>query len=76
MSTMDYSDKSEIRDLAWRCPSCDNTLGYTDAQRLVLRMKYKDFYVFIEEAKCIVTLCRRCGRQCILQSIIPDEPSS
>jgi hypothetical protein len=58
--------KTEVRDLAWRCPSCDNILGYVSKNAQVLRMKYKDFYVFIEEAHSVVTLCRRCGRECVL----------
>ncbi len=58
--------KPEVRDIAWKCPSCDNILGYAGKGARVLRMKYKDFYVFIEEAQSIMTLCRRCGKECVL----------
>jgi hypothetical protein len=66
-------ERPEIRDIAWRCPSCENILGYTGSDRRVLRMKYKDFFVFIEEARSIVTLCRRCGKECAIRNTQPLE---
>jgi hypothetical protein len=62
----EQKDKPEVRDLGWKCPSCDNILGYIGRNGTVMRMKYKDFYVFIEEAASIMTLCRRCGRECVI----------
>ncbi len=56
----------EVKDLPWRCPSCEAILGYLTSDLKVLRMKYKDHYVFIEEAQRVVTLCRKCGKQCSL----------
>jgi len=66
---MTQLEKTEVRDVAWRCAACDSTLGYTGSDRKVLRMKYKDFYVFIQEAQTVMTFCRRCGRECILSNL-------
>jgi hypothetical protein len=70
---MTQNGKPEIRDVAWRCPACDSTLGYTGSDRKVLRMKYKDFYVFIVEAQNVITFCRRCGRECVLSNLNAQE---
>lgn len=59
-------DGKEVKDFAWRCPSCENILGYITSDLRVLRVKYKDFYMFVEEAARVQTLCRRCGRECYL----------
>lgn len=59
-------ERTEVRDVAWKCLACDNILGYVARNGTVLRMKYKDFYVFIEEAASVTTLCRKCGRENIL----------
>lgn len=64
-------EKPEVRDRAWRCASCDNVLGYVSPDGRILRMKYKDFYVFIEEAERVITFCRRCGKE----SVVRQEPA-
>ena len=56
----------EVKDLAWKCSSCDAVLGYVSNDLKMLRMKYKDHYIFIEEAVSVTTLCRRCGKECFL----------
>jgi len=57
----------DVKDLAWKCPSCEAVLGYVTPDLKMLRMKYKDHYVYIEEAVTITTLCRRCGKECFLR---------
>jgi len=64
---------SEVKDLPWRCPGCEAVLGYLTSDLKVLRMKYKDFFVFIEEAQRVTTLCRRCGRECHLMQQAADK---
>jgi|WetSurMetagenome_2_1015567.scaffolds.fasta_scaffold06397_4 hypothetical protein len=56
----------DVKDLAWKCSSCDSVLGYVTSDLKMLRMKYKDHYIFIEEASRVTTLCRRCGKECYL----------
>lgn len=59
-------ERAEVRDAAWKCLACDNILGYLSRNKEILRMKYKDFYVFIEDATTVTTLCRKCGRENVL----------
>lgn len=56
----------DVKDLAWKCSSCESVLGYVSSDLKMLRMKYKDHYIFIEEALRVTTLCRRCGKECFL----------
>jgi len=56
----------DVKDMAWKCSSCESILGYVSSDLKMLRMKYKDHYIFIEEASCVTTLCRRCGKECFL----------
>ncbi len=46
---------------AWKCAACFSVLGYTDSDREVLRIKYKELYVWMKggEISCI---CRYCGK--------------
>ena len=48
--------------VAWRCFDCKSILGYTNAKKDQLRIKYKDLYVFIEGGNTTV-ICRHCGCQ-------------
>ena len=68
--------RSVVRDHAWTCPSCGNILGYLNRDKTVLRSKYKDFYIYVEEARSVVTLCRRCGKECVLTSDIKPAEST
>jgi hypothetical protein len=55
-------ERPECRDLAWRCVRCGALLGYADhATRTILRLKYKDFFVFIERPVAVTVPCRNCG---------------
>lgn len=56
----------DVKDLSWKCSSCESVLGYVSSDLKMLRMKYKDHYIFIEEALRVTTLCRRCGKECFL----------
>jgi hypothetical protein len=61
--------RDEVHDPAWKCPSCGNILGYIGNNGTVLRVKYKDVFLFIEEARSVKTMCRRCGRECTLRQV-------
>ena len=61
------AEQTDVKDLAWKCSSCDSVLGYITSDLKVLRMKYKDHYIFIEDAAAVTTLCRRCGKESVLR---------
>ncbi len=46
---------------AWKCVACFAILGYTDASREVLRIKYKDLYVYVNGGE-VTEICRSCGK--------------
>ncbi len=46
---------------AWKCTACFAILGYTDASREVLRIKYKDLYVYVNGGE-VTEICRGCGK--------------
>jgi RNase P subunit RPR2 len=54
--------KEKILCTAWKCPDCKSILGYTNAQKDQIRIKYKDLYVFVRGGQTTV-ICRSCGRQ-------------
>lgn len=47
---------------SWLCRNCGALLGYVE-NGTVCRMKRKDFYVAIFEAKKILTPCYKCGTE-------------
>ena len=55
-------EKERILCVAWKCFDCKSILGYTNASRDQLRIKYKDLYVFIKGGSTTV-ICRHCGCQ-------------
>jgi gamma-glutamylcysteine synthetase len=54
--------KEVILCIAWKCVECKSILGYTNAHKDQLRIKYKDLYVFIKGGQTTV-ICRSCGCQ-------------
>ncbi len=46
---------------SWKCAACFAILGYTDAGREMLRIKYKDLYVYIRGGE-VTQICRSCGK--------------
>lgn len=55
-------NKEKVLCTAWKCVECKSILAFTDARKEVLRIKYKDLYVFIRGGETTV-ICRSCGRQ-------------
>ena len=54
--------KEHILCTAWKCADCKSILGYTDSRSEVLRIKYKDLFVYIRKGE-VTTFCRKCGKQ-------------
>ncbi len=46
---------------AWKCGACFAVLGYTDANKETLRIKYKDLYVYVSGG-IVTQICRSCGK--------------
>ena len=65
-------------DVPWLCPKCRQILGIVTEDRSSVRIKYKDFFVFIEGGS-VTTLCRKCGFPSSLTDTstgtIPGDPS-
>ena len=56
---MMLQERTETRN-RWLCSNCSSILARTDESKEVLRIKYKDLYVFIEGGK-VTVICRSCG---------------
>ncbi len=52
---------------AWKCSACYKVLGYTDPDREVLRIKYKDLYIYVKGGE-VTELCRFCGKANVVVS--------
>jgi len=44
----------------WLCKNCNAVLGFTDTQKKVLRIKYKDLFCYFSGGSCTL-ICRQCG---------------
>jgi rubredoxin len=44
----------------WHCRECKSLLGVLDEKKEMVRMKYKDFYVYFKGGEVTVP-CRSCG---------------
>ncbi len=55
--------KRETLDLAdaWKCLACNKVLGYTDSDKQILRIKYKDLYIYVKGGE-VTEICRYCGK--------------
>ena len=54
--------KTSTKDLPYLCAGCYNLLGFIDSEtRKVLRVKIRDFYIQITDAKQVNMTCRKCG---------------
>ncbi len=54
---------------AWKCLACSKVLGYTDNDKQILRIKYKDLYVYIKGGE-VTEVCRYCGK---LNTVASDK---
>ena len=58
-----------MRDNVWCCANCGARLGVYNSEKDELRIRYKDFCVYITPGTGGTTMvpCRRCGEQNLLQ---------
>ena len=66
MGTKDTEEATEPRhkclDIDFGCSACHSLLGYVDKDtRSKIRIKYRDMYVRIADAKLVEITCRYCG---------------
>jgi len=45
----------------WRCSGCGKKLGILDKEHKVLRLKSKDWYVYVQGGAVLV-ICRNCAK--------------
>ncbi len=59
----------QMRDSVWCCSNCGARLGVYNVEKDELRVRYKDFCVYITPGAGGKTMvpCRRCGEQNTLQ---------
>jgi len=57
-----------VKGVSWLCKSCRGLLGCFNEARTQLRMKYKDFYAWVEAPTKITILCRFCGELNVVES--------
>lgn len=49
-------------DIPFGCAACKSLLGYVDRDtRTKIRVKYRDLYIRVTDAKLIEITCRSCG---------------
>ena len=62
-------DRAPMRDKVWACANCAARLGLYDESKDQLRVRYKDFVVYITPGKggMVKVPCRRCGEENILE---------
>lgn len=46
---------------AWKCSACYGVLGYTDSNKEILRIKYRDLYIYVRGGE-VTEICRHCGK--------------
>ena len=57
-------DEPDTPDVEWRCRKCNALLGYVEVPRLdVVRMKWRELYVYVGDPLWIRTICRSCGTE-------------
>jgi RNase P subunit RPR2 len=57
-------DKAKQRcgDIAFGCTACKSLLGFVDKDtRSKIRIKYRDLYIRITDARLLEITCRSCG---------------
>ncbi len=54
------------KDIPWKCSNCQFLLGIISQDHRFLRIKWRDLYISIEEARSVKLICRRCGRENVL----------
>ena len=60
-----HDDRKPMRDRVWACANCSARLGLYDETKDQLRVRYKDFVVYITPGKggTVKVPCRRCGEE-------------
>ena len=54
------------KDHPWKCVNCGFMLGVLSQDLSELRIKWRDLFITIGEAKYVKTICRRCSKENIL----------
>lgn len=62
-------ERTPMRDRVWACANCAARLGLYDEGRDQLRVRYKDFVVYVTPGVggSVKVPCRRCGEENVLR---------
>jgi hypothetical protein len=55
------AENIQWRDQPWRCSNCKFILGVVSSDGTELRIKWRDLFIVIVDAKMVKEICRRCG---------------
>lgn len=58
--------QKEWKDHPWKCSNCGFLLGILSPDLSEIRIKWRDLFIMVGEAKYIKIICRRCSRENIL----------
>ncbi len=66
----DYKAAARCQDVPFGCSACHSLLGYVDkGTRSKIRVKYRDLYIRVTDAKLVEITCRSCGELNQLESL-------
>ena len=54
---------NQQKDFPWLCSNCGFLLGILSQDLTELRIKWRDLFITIGEAKYVKVLCRRCSKE-------------
>ncbi len=54
------------KDHPWKCSNCGFMLGVLSQDLTELRVKWRDLFITIGEAKFVKIICRRCSKENVL----------
>ena len=58
--------EKQWKDHPWKCTNCGFMLGVLSQDLTELRVKWRDLFITIGEAKFVKIICRRCSKENIL----------
>jgi hypothetical protein len=61
------------KDYPWKCVNCGFMLGVLSQDLTELRIKWRDLFISVGEAKYVKIVCRRCSKENILSQNINKD---
>ena len=64
---MSNTKTKQWKDHPWKCTNCGFLLGVLSQDLSELRIKWRDLFITIGDAKYVKVVCRRCSKENILE---------